>query len=574
MNAASSDSVNSVSDGRGGYMTSGSNAPLYSANFFASTDPATERDMHERRLALALDIDPSTRLFSPSSPSSGSGSLDNSPEQGLGASGKLVWKNNEWNREGSITSPLREEKKKKAVPIIPFRVLNAPALRDDFYCSVLAYSHSAKVLAVGLGNTVYFWNESGGVESPPNLNPPSSSYVSCLSFSSRDGGKGILAAGRSNGHVVLHSPHESQTRFDIHQPSPICCVAFRPTSRSKDSMRDRYISVKTEDLLIGDEAGHVYFYSVEWPTETERDLFDFRGCVTLIVRLTMHTQQICGIAWAPDGDTFATGGNDNLCHLCDTRRVIAEGKPDTAHLTSSSFPSFNVDRQVDLTLPHFNISALFARHCFTVAAAVKAIAFCPWQRGLLAISGGSNDRRIHFFHTLSGATLATVDCHAQVTSLVWSTSRREIAATFGFAQPEHPYRIAVFKWPSCEIVVKIPWFDEHRALFAIPYPGGPNISRSHEDSELDARGRDRRGRARSRSGLFRSRDWRREGGLWWSRTEEEGCLVVATSDCSIKFHEVWAEERRATGERGGMLGGSDILDLIHGIERDDGEIIR
>jgi hypothetical protein len=50
--------------------------------------------------------------------------------------------------------------------------------------------------------------------------------------------------------------------------------------------------------------------------------------------------------------------------------------------------------------------------------------------------------------------------------------------------------------------------------------------------------------------------------------------VVATSDCSIKFHEIWAEERRGTGERGGMLGGSDILDLVHGIEKDDGDVIR
>jgi hypothetical protein len=50
--------------------------------------------------------------------------------------------------------------------------------------------------------------------------------------------------------------------------------------------------------------------------------------------------------------------------------------------------------------------------------------------------------------------------------------------------------------------------------------------------------------------------------------------VVATSDCSIKFHEVWAEEKRTTEGKGGMLGGSEILDLIHGIDRDGSEVIR
>lgn len=100
------------------------------------------------------------------------------------------------------------------------------------------------------------------------------------------------------------------------------------------------------------------------------------------------------------------------------------------------------------------------KHLFTLNAAVKAIAFAPWQSTLVAAGGGSNDRCIHFFHALSGARLATIDCHAQVTSLVWSESRREIAATFGFAQPEHPYRVAVFSWPGCKRVVGIPWWSE------------------------------------------------------------------------------------------------------------------
>jgi hypothetical protein len=29
-----------------------------------------------------------------------------------------------------------------------------------------------------------------------------------------------------------------------------------------------------EELLVGDEMGSVYYYSVEWPTADQRDLFD------------------------------------------------------------------------------------------------------------------------------------------------------------------------------------------------------------------------------------------------------------------------------------------------------------
>lgn len=96
------------------------------------------------------------------------------------------------------------------------------------------------------------------------------------------------------------------------------------------------------------------------------------------------------------------------------------------------------------------------KHRWRHGAAVKAIAFCPWRQGLVATGGGSNDKCIHFYHTTSGAALATISVAAQVTSLIWSTTRREIAATFGYAQPDHPYRIAVFSWPDCRQVAAVP----------------------------------------------------------------------------------------------------------------------
>ena len=107
------------------------------------------------------------------------------------------------------------------------------------------------------------------------------------------------------------------------------------------------------------------------------------------------------------------------------------------------------------------------------SAAIKAIAFCPWQRGLVATGRGSNDRAMHFYYTYSGACLATINVHTQVTSLIWSTTRQEIAANFGFAQPDHPYRIAVFSWHKCQQVLAIQWVSDMRALYAILYPGGP-----------------------------------------------------------------------------------------------------
>lgn len=201
-----------------------------------------------------------------------------------------------------------------------------------------------------------------------------------------------------------------------------------------------------------------------------------------------------------------------------------------------------------------------AKHRWEHSAAVKAIAFCPWRDGLVATGGGSHDKCIHFYHTTSGVALATIAVHAQVTSLIWSTTRREIAATFGYAQPDHPYRIAVFSWPECRQVAAIPWDGEHRALYAIPYPRGPPDYRAARDATGRGGGG---GRDRSR----RDRDRRR------NRTAMEGCIVVAASDESIKFHEVWSGGKKATVGGSGLLGGSDILEDLEGIDK-DGEVIR
>jgi hypothetical protein len=49
--------------------------------------------------------------------------------------------------------------------------------------------------------------------------------------------------------------------------------------------------------------------------------------------------------------------------------------------------------------------------------------------------------------------------------------------------------------------------------------------------------------------------------------------MVASSDKSVKFHEVWAADRKGTAGTAGVLGGSPILEFLEGIDR-EGEVIR
>ncbi|PQE17395.1 meiosis-specific apc c activator ama1 protein [Rutstroemia sp. NJR-2017a BVV2] len=450
-----------ISNGRGGLMGSGTNAPLYTTSFSASRPKAQDdSEKHEDRLAQALEIDRIQRVFEFRHPAV---SPPASPTNGKGKKQKLhpktQWNGTEWVLGG------------------PEHILDAPNLRDDFYCSVLAYSATSHTLAVGLGSLLYAWSEMAGVH-------------------------------------LLHGGG---------------------------------MMVKTEDLIVGDEQGNVYYYAVEWPDVWEVTRDGWSGSMTLLARISIHSQQICGLSFSTDGALFATGGNDNLCCLFRTNEVTRPSR-DPGPTTEEVFLGTAGIRRIHSVAGQNHVKEIISgseKHRWVHGAAVKAIAFCPWRDGLIATGGGSNDKCIHFFHTSSGACLATISVAAQVTSLIWSTTRREIAATFGYAQPEHPYRIAVFSWPECKQVAAVPWEGEHRALFAIPYPGGPNEG----------------GRGR-------------EGGRALSRTAQEGCIVVASSDESVKFHEVWTSAVKATSGTGeGLLGGSDILEGLEGIDK-EGEVIR
>lgn len=344
---------------------------------------------------------------------------------------------------------------------------------------------------------MYLWSEKRAPRTIPDslAAPEGSAHVTSLSFSSQEGKNAILAIGRADGRITLWSPLDSDPRFDSEQPAPVSYVCFRPTPVTQASLREPTAVVSTEELLVGDEVGYVYYYSIEWPDAIQRDLFDWHGSMTLIARICCHTQQICGIAWSHDGELFAAGGNDNQLILFESKKILRR-----SHNNQKTTPSVHV-RNAGSEPAHSNgpshgevltVEAGREKHTFTLNAAVKAIAFAPWQPTLLAAGGGSNDRCIHFFHTLSGATLATIDCHAQVTSLVWSERRREIAATFGFAQPEHAFRVAVFAWPSCAMVVGIPWQGEERALYSVAYPRGPSSGGTvpagrHRDGDAEGR---------------------------------------------------------------------------------------
>ncbi|KAJ5779297.1 hypothetical protein N7457_007017 [Penicillium paradoxum] len=627
--------------------SSRSTAPIFVARFLPKKPKFSEDEIHEARLALALGIDPTIRQLATCLPCLHAPINPTSPDYERFS--PFVWKESDWKKgkkEHLPTSLARKE----IVPAKPFRILDAPFLRDDFYCSTLAYSTTSGILAVGLGHQVYLWSEGRGVDYPPFADLHHSNYVTSLSFSSEDGAKSILAVARRSGQLSLWSTFEKHVRFEISHPSTLTCVAFKPRTSRRASERFMHMEVDAEEIVAGDEFGNVWYYSVEWSSKDDQARWKWNGSMTLLAKICAHTQQICGLAWSPDERYLATGGNDNACLLFDLAEIVPlqplnytvspVTPPDSpSSFSLGAFPyiaigtttrrMFSRRAAVGQLLPSWvtppikppsattllnhtgtlisgggrTILVPFGRqkHRLMHSAAVKAIAFAPWQSSLLATGGGTNDRAIHFYHTHSGACLATINVFAQVTSLIWSQTRREIAATFGYSQPEHPFRIAVFAWPSCAQVAVVPWgpygaswdgpdvqpsFGCGRALWAVRYPGklphcldipsgrsGSQSSSSSPLSPTSSQGQEGPSRRR-RTGPRTVTPKEKEGGVWCTRTKEEGCIIVASSDQTVKFHEVWTGRKTSISSASGLFGGSDILEGLEGIEKSGGEVIR
>lgn len=431
-------------------------------------------------------------------------------------------------------------------------------MKNDYYCSLIAYSPNENVLAVGLGNTVYGWSRETGMQ-VLNVGGNNGAWLTSIAFSSTEGSKGILAIGRSDNKLALMSLYDSAEttdrfrvlpRFEFCHQAHTTCLSWKPictTRPSRNPFGSHPTPMKVEELLVGDHSGRVWYYSVEWPDRWEVNRNNWGGEVTLLAVIRVHREQVCGLAWSPTGSQFATGGNDNICFLFDTSKVMdrwaraARNLARTTEALDGSDHSEEDSVRLPMPLPGaVELKPGDEKHKWTHKAAVKAIAFCPWQEGLIATGGGLKDQCIHFHHTASGTTLATIDVSAQVTSLVWSSTRREIVATLGFAQPTHPYRVAIFSWPACHLIAAIPWDEDTRALHAIPYPlvrDGLRRPRGHPSSAADE------------------------------------CIVVVSSGEAIGFYDVWPSTGKSAAGRTGMLGGSDILEHMYGIDK-EGDVIR
>ena len=200
----------------------------------------------------------------------------------------------------------------------------------------------------------------------------------------------------------------------------------------------------------GDRVGRLAWRSPDSLASGSRDasvfVHDVRARLHRVTTLLYHTKEVCDLEWSPNGRLLASGGNDNAVAVWE--------------------PGASTVKPVHALVEH--------------TAAVRALAWCPWQPNVLASGGGSIDRCIKFWNTDSGARLGSVDTHSQVTSLLWSPPEYcELVSTHGYTDNQ----LSVWSYPS---MAKVGDLTGHgnRVLHATRSPDGAVVASASADETL------------------------------------------------------------------------------------------
>lgn len=298
----------------------------------------------------------------------------------------------------------------------PFKVLDAPDLQDDFYLNLVDWS-STNLLSVGLGTCVYLWSAC-------------TSQVTRLcdlstSDEPRDSEKVTSVSWSERGNYVAVGCETGLVQvWDVTANKQI-------NTLSGHTNRVGALAWNGDILLSGSRDRSILQRDIRTP------------CVTPDRKLEAHKQEVCGLKWSPDNQNLASGGNDNKLFIWNMH-------------------SLQPCQQ-------------YHEH----QAAVKAIAWSPHHHGLLASGGGTADRKIRFWNTLTGQPMQMVDTGSQVCNLAWSKHASELVSTHGYSQNQ----ILVWKYPSLMQVAKLTGHSQ-RVLYLATSPDGDSIVTGAGDETL------------------------------------------------------------------------------------------
>ncbi|ESN92222.1 hypothetical protein HELRODRAFT_194359 [Helobdella robusta] len=214
-------------------------------------------------------------LFHYSLPNSSPGSIESSPYSLSPVGNKS---------QQLLCSPRKMARK---IPKVPYKVLDAPELQDDFYLNLVDWS-SQNVLCVGLGSCVYLWNAY--TSQVTRLCDLSSEVDTVTSVAWNEKGN-MISVGTHMGFVQL---------WDVATSKRSSCTSDHTARVGALAWNGDLLASGSRDrsIILRDTRTPFSSYERKW---------------------NEHRQEVCGLKWSPDKQYLASGGNDNKLILWTLR---------------------------------------------------------------------------------------------------------------------------------------------------------------------------------------------------------------------------------------------------------------
>lgn len=357
----------------------------------------------------------------------------------------------------------------RKIPQEPERILDAPNLNDNFYYNPLDWG-SKNILSVSLGSYNYLWNYNN-LET--YLLTKNENEIEYCSSSFMDNGV-CLALGLNNGNIEL---------WDIEKQIKIRTLVGH-------SDRVGTLTWNGYNLYSGSKDTNILSHDVRIKNH-------------LIMKLSGgHNKEVCTIKWNSDFKYLASGGNDNLVCLWDVRGKNEKNKSSFWDILNSqsddenddnmeeddyeynlgSNGTNNIDDNYKYKLNSINKNnniieplTIINKH----KGPVKALAWSPWQRNVLATGGGKKDNVIRFYNADTKSVIGEYNTGSQVCQILWNKYEKEIISSHGNSKNS----IYVWTYPKMN---KIAELNGHlsRALYMAMSPDGCTLVSGSSDETL------------------------------------------------------------------------------------------
>lgn len=339
-----------------------------------------------------------------------------------------------------LSSP--KKKTKRILPTGPSKILDAPGLRDDYYLNLLSWG-SNDVIAIALHNAVYLWHAADGHIDQLLQLEDADNYVTSVQWAQED--STIAVGTNANTVEIWDSEKLIRTRELSGHTGRVSSLSWNNCHTLSSGGRDS--AILNHDLRQSRHVQSTYLG---------------------------HQQEVCGLAWSPDGSALASGGNENLLCIWDAAMSSSSSRSSSTGGSSLGGSRTRVLNQSSST-PRFQMT----QH----QAAVKALAWCPWQRDVLASGGGTADRSVRLWNSTLGTNLCTIDTGSQVCAMQWSEPHKELVSSHGFSDNQ----LCLWK-PTANMnnLIKIREFKSHaaRVLHMAKSPDGTKVVSAGADESL------------------------------------------------------------------------------------------